>query len=354
MWTVTNKTPFAAERCWVRDKDGAEVWLVAVKGTFIINVDGTLRLADEQEPVRMPPEFRGDPAETSLLYDSDLPHKKSATDVLVNGHAYAPGGRPTTEVNVSLKVGPIDKTLTIVGDRTWQSSMLGLAMSEPEPFQKMPIVYERAFGGTDLRSDDPKQHAWEPSNPVGRGFATERAHLIDQPAPNVEASASRISSWTDRPPPVGFGPVAAHWKPRVSFGGTYDDKWQKERLPLLPDDFDERFHQCAPLDQQVPGFLRGGEEVELRNMTPRGTTRFRLPRVTLNIQTQFDDGDHRDHRAVLHTVAIEPDVPRVMLVWHTHLECHHKVLKLWTTRLSLKQRINVSDSERNSGLWVGA
>ncbi len=38
---LNNKTPFAAERSWVRDRNGAEVWLVAVKGTFNILPDGT-------------------------------------------------------------------------------------------------------------------------------------------------------------------------------------------------------------------------------------------------------------------------------------------------------------------------
>ena len=41
MWQIDNRTPFAAERGWVRDRDGAEVWLVAVKCTFDILPDGT-------------------------------------------------------------------------------------------------------------------------------------------------------------------------------------------------------------------------------------------------------------------------------------------------------------------------
>ncbi len=353
MWTITNNTPFAAERCWVRDKDGAEVWLAAVKGTFLIDADGSTHLAEEQEEVRMPPEFRGDPSETSLLYDSDLVHKKAATDVLLDGHAYAPGSAPTTEVDVTLKVGPIDKTLRVIGDRLWQNSLLGMKMSRPEPFTQMPLAYERAFGGTDQLSDNPKHHDWERRNPVGRGFATRAEHLIDTLAANLEAPNQPISHWKSRPPPAGFGPIAGHWSPRIELGGTYDGKWEKERLPLLAEDFDEGFHQSAPPDQQVPGFLHGGEQVELRNLTPGGLLRFRLPRVTLGIRTMFDDGEERDHRAVLHTVALEPDVPRVMMVWHTHLPCHHKVLKLLTTRIELKRRIHVSEHDRASGVWVG-
>ncbi|MCP3973237.1 MAG: DUF2169 domain-containing protein, partial [bacterium] len=156
-----------------------------------------------------------------------------------------------------------------------------------------------------------------------------------------------------RPPPAGFGPIAGHWSPRVELAGTYDEKWERERQPLLAEDFDERFHQSAPADQQVPGFLRGGEEVTLHHLTPSGILRFRLPRVTLGIVTAFDDGEQRRHRACIHTVAFEPDVPRVILVWHTHLPCHHKVLKLQTTTIHLKKRIHVSERDRASGLWVG-
>ncbi len=350
MWAIINNTPFQAERGWVRDKDGAEVWLVAVKGTFLIQTDGTLSLAEEQEEVRLAPVFRGDPAETSLLYDSDLVHKKSATDVLVHGHAYAPRGRPAIQVDVTLKLGPIAKTLRVIGDRLWQDSVLGLRLTQPEPFTKVPLTYERAFGGSDQLSDDPKHHDWERLNPVGRGFATRPEHLIDTPVANIEAPNLPITHWKSRPPPAGFGPIPGHWSPRVELAGTYDEKWERERLPLLAEDFDERFHQSAPVDQQVPGFLRGGEEVELRNLTPGGILRCRLPRVSLGIITAFEDGERRRHQADFHTVAFEPDVPRVMLVWHTHLPCHHKVLELRTTTIHLRKRNRGSERDRAGGL----
>jgi hypothetical protein len=42
---------------------------------------------------------------------------------------------------------------------------------------------------------------------------------------------------------------------------------------------------------------------------------------------------------VLHTVIIEPDTPRVSLVWQTTLQCHAKVLKLDFTRVTEKVRL---------------
>ena len=43
MWEVENLTPFAADRGWVRDKKGREIWLVVLKCTFDILPDGTTR-----------------------------------------------------------------------------------------------------------------------------------------------------------------------------------------------------------------------------------------------------------------------------------------------------------------------
>lgn len=343
MWALDNQTLFAAERTWVRDKNGAEVWLVAVKGTFDILSDGTTIPADEQEDVVIAPEFGGDAQSSSLLYDTDLPHKKLATDVLVFGHAYAPHGNPVTKLTVGLKVGNIHKLLQVTGDRTWLQSPSGVALSKPEPFIRMPITYERAFGGRDITNDDPDKHDWETRNPAGCGFATKAKHLIGQPGANIEDPKALISHWNQRPRPVGFGPIAGHWSPRVQFTGTYDEKWEENRQPLLPDDFDERYYQCAPQDQQVQGYLRGGEPAELRNLTPGGRLRFYLPRLYLGFTTHFDDGSTEEHRAVLHTVIIRPDIPRVVMVWHTHLECHHKVLKLNNTSIRLKERILFSE-----------
>ena len=351
MWTITNSTPFAAERCWVRDRHGAEVWLVAVKATFLIASDGSTLLADQQEKVCLAPKFRDKPGESSLLYDSDLNHTKLNTDVVLNGHAYAPGGRPASQVDVRLRVANVDKTLRVFGDRIWKRTLLGLSPSDPEPFKKMPVTYERAFGGRDCGPTDSPHGAWDERNPVGVGFALRRDHLLGQPVPNVEYLDALIESWNKRPNPAGFGPVAGHWTPRVLFGGTYDEAWSRERQPLLPDDFDERFYQCVPTDQQARGFLMGGELVELSNLTPGGTLSFRLPRLTLGFKTDFEDGSDALHPGKLHTVIVEPDLPRVMLVWHSQLPCHHKVLKLKTTHITLKRRVLVK-SPRVAGMFA--
>ena len=82
---LQNYTRFAAERTWVRDKDGAEIWLVAVKGTYLIQPDGTTKLADEQVPVTRVPEYLGEPENPACSYECDLVHTKPTTDVLLHG-----------------------------------------------------------------------------------------------------------------------------------------------------------------------------------------------------------------------------------------------------------------------------
>lgn len=349
MWALENNTPFAAERTWVRDENGAETWLVAVKGSFILSDDGTFVLKEEQDPVSRVPVFRGDPAATSLVCESDLIHKKLATDVLVDGYAYASYGRATERVDVRLRVATIDKTLRVFGERFVEGGFVGVSASAPKPFTKMPIIYERSFGGTDTADENPKRHGWEARNPVGRGYGTRTQHVIGKPAPNVEYPGATYSS-TEKGRPAGFGPIARHWQPRQALAGTYDEAWEEDRMPLLPLDFDERFYQCAPEDQQVQGYLRGGERVSIENMTPEGTMVFDVPRVTLSFSTLIAN-ERMDHRAVLHTVLIQPDTRQVTLTWHTSLMCHGRDHKLLETSIREKVQTSLSGEPIGNGRW---
>lgn len=349
MWQLDNRTPFPAERTWTRDRSGAEIWLVAVKCTFDIKPNGTTEIAQDQPPVMMAPEHinPAEPAKSSLRYDMDLVRTKTTTDVVVLGHAYAPHGKPVSEIDVGVRVGPMQKRLGVTGDRVWR----GRTPTMPLPFIKMPLVYERAYGGFDAESMNTQRPQWDVRNPVGTGFALSASRIDGLRLPNIEYPDKLITKWNDRPVPAGLGPLCAHWQPRASFTGTYDDKWLQERFPLLPLDFDDRYYQCAPPDQQTPQFLKGGEPASLINLTPGGELRFELPRVFLGFETFFYTGERQLHdRPKLHTVIIEPDFPRVSLVWHTALPCHPKVYKLNKTRIIQKQDLR---AEREQPAFAG-
>lgn len=343
MWEVENQTPYADHHSWVRDRQGAEVWLVAVRGTFHIRPDGSTDLAAEQDPVCVLPRHRDDTPRSSLLYDTDIHHTKPTTDILLHGHAYAPAGASTVDTRLFIP-GVLDKTLRVFGHRRWTRGIGGPALSRPDRFDRMPLVYERAYGGM---SGETGSETWDERNPLGVGFATAADELIDRPAANVEDPTALISSWRDRPRPAGYGPVPCHWAPRRRWAGTYDDTWSRERQPLLPDDFDERFYLGAPEDQQAREYLRGGERVELTNLTASGRLCFSLPLVALRFETFFATGERIAHRAEVHTVIVEPDIPRVILVWHTSLRCHGKVLDLESTRITEKTVLARSSSRRS-------
>jgi hypothetical protein len=339
MLQLDNRTPYAAERTIVMDKIGEKSWVVVVKATYHVSPDGTTELSEAQQPPLYSAEHIQEPGTSSIRYEADLIPQKSATDVLVNGQAYAPAGKPAGAVDVGIRVGPVTKQLRIIGNRQWYRGVAGgLRPSSPARFERMPITYERAFGGWDKTDPDPAKQRLYSQNPIGSGFATKERHLEGHSLPNVEDPSHLISAWNDRPPAAGFGAIASYWSPRLEWGGTYDDAWMENKFPLLPDDFDNRFHHCAPLDQQVGGYLRGGEVVALENLTESGSLQFRLPKVFLSFSTIF--GRQKDeHRAALQTVVIEPDVPQVILVWQTSLACHHQLDDLDETIIREKKLV---------------
>ncbi len=336
MWTVTNNTPFAADRTLVCDANGAMVWVVVVKATFMINSDGSTVAAVQQTEVCVKPVYRGEPESSSLVYDIDFVHTKPSTDIILNGHAYAPNGKPAFEIDATMQVAGVTKTVRAIGDRIWEKSVAGLKTSHPQPFMKLPIVYERAYGGIDELSVGGPNPAFERRNPVGIGYAKNPDRLVGKPVPNIENPESLLSGTRLKAQPTGFGAIGRHWVPRVEWAGTYDEKWEKERLPLLPRDFDERFYQCAPPDQQTAQYLKGGEPVGLLNLTPEGPLRFNLPRIWLSFRTRIAS-ETIDHHANLHTVILEPDVPQVIMVWHASVPCHGKDTKIEGTTVELKE-----------------
>lgn len=324
MWELANLTPYKADWTWFADKDGRNHWSVAVKGTFRVEDDGSTVIADEQEDVLLIPKYFGEPGKTSQRWESDLTGPKAATDVLISGSAYSPAGRPVPALDVSLRVGNvIKKELRIYGERRWTAITGALRPSAPEPFVIMPIRYERAFGGTDYSSEDPREHRIDSRNPIGTGFAVRREAARAQNLPNIEDPATPIREWDDRPRPVALGPVAHDWSPRRELAGTCDQAWLDHRFPLWPTDFDPRYFQAAPPDQQVPGHLRGGELFELTNMTPGGAWRFRLPRIYIGFETDIDR-EQVHHQGTIGTVTLDPDTRRVIISWQTFVSCHHQ------------------------------
>lgn len=317
MLQFNNETGFEGTIAVLPDPDGVETVFVILKATF--DVGRELTPAAEQVPVTMEDVHWGEPGKSSLKAASDIALVKPSTDVILNGRAYAPGGHPTGETKVSLAVENVEKSIRVVGDRAWSVGLFGCKPSEPVPFEVMPLVWERAFGGTVIHPENPEQVAAEVRNPVGLGYCESlaRDQLEGRRLPNLEHPDQPVTAWTDRPTPVCLGPVCAHWEPRRSLAGTYDEAWTNNRAPYLPHDFDSRFFQVASADQVTTEYLRGGETIVTEGLVPGGGLwSVTLPRLQVECLHRTDSGDV-ERTANLDTVLLEPDAARVELVWRS-------------------------------------
>ncbi|MFL5349753.1 MAG: DUF2169 domain-containing protein [Hyalangium sp.] len=331
MLQLRNETAFAAERGILLDKDANQIWTVLLKATYKLSPEGSLSVAAEQEPVCRVPQYRGDPAHTSLVRECEMVFSHPGTGVILNGSAHAPGGEPVRVLDVSLRVGSLHKTLRVFGDRHWDRGLLRPRATPPTPFTTLPLTYERAYGG--YASNEPTH--FEPRNPAGRGF-TLRVPENGLPLPNLEHPEHLISSWSDRPPPAGFGAIAAWWVPRSEYAGTCDQRWRERRMPLWPEDHDLRHHRSAPPELVSETPLPMGEHVELQNLTPSGVTRFRLPKVYPVVEAEVGRERYRQE-VQLDRVIIEPDECKVLLVWRASLNCGRDARRVRQSLIRLKR-----------------
>jgi hypothetical protein len=294
-----------------------ESLVIVVKGTFRIPAEqgAALKLHEEQVPLVMSDVFHGEPGLSAPKYEVDFARRKPCCEVLLNGSAYAPGGKPAERVVVGMKIGDWSKSFAVVGDRFWYTAS-GVRATAPKPFTAMPISYDRAFGGTDLRHEDPSQHAAFMPNPSGRGF---HKHMIPEwlhgsALPNTEELKHSVTEPDGEYRPMAFGPVGRHWDPRYKYAGTYDQKWMDEVRPFLPADFDERYYQSAPADQQIPT-PQGEQSVTLLNLTADGRRDFKLPQFAAPVHIFPKKGAREDFTAPLDTIVIEPDLERLTMTW---------------------------------------
>ncbi len=321
MLQLGNNTPFAANMAVFPDPDGVDTLYLVVRAGFDIAPRATL--TDEQPA---PPEadvYWAEPGRSSLKYVSDYHIGKAGTDIAMIGLACAPSQKMVTSLDVNLSLGGMGKTVRVFGDRQWRDGQA----TRPTPFQTMPMVYEKAFGGVQIV--DGEADDVEVRNPVGCGFSGNRgvADMDGVPLPNLEDPRHLIRDCTDRPPPAGFGFCSPEWQPRAGFAGTYDQRWQRERAPYLPEDFDLRFLNMAHPDLICTDFLQGGEAVSISGMHPEGQLDFALPRVDLFSRLKLGDQTHQAEFR-LETLLFEPNRLQMSMVWKAAYSCDKRINRI--------------------------
>jgi hypothetical protein len=316
--SIENLSPFAFATTFAADEEGRPLMATVIQASYSIS-PGDLQILNEQLPVNLAGKPWGDPGTSSYKIEPQSAFTKPATDVVLIGHAY--NRTLVSGVPVRLRLGPLDKTIRVTGDRYWIKSLGVISMSTPEPFEKVPLIYERAFGGWDRSNPDPDKHAFEPRNPVGTGFRSKLGSFEDGiRLPNLEDPRDPITSYGQIVTPTAFGFTSPDWQPRAKFAGTYDEQWMKNRMPLLPKDFDRRFFNAASPGLIAPGYLKGDEPVRIENASPGGYLSFSLPGVRPpECRVQLVARPDALVKTNLDTVIINTDEDLLMLIWRGFL-----------------------------------
>jgi hypothetical protein len=319
--SIENETPFAFTTSFAIDEEGRPLLVPLLQATYEIHAGRALSLAAEQLPPSLTGELWGaDAATSSYRIEPAFAFIKPATDVALVGHAQAPQ-HPVPDLQVVLRVGPVGKVVRVVGDRLWVRAMGAISATRPQPFERVPLTYERAFGGWDRSLPDPKKHAFEPKNPVGTGFRMHGGSFEEGVRlPNLEELDDPLHHYGQAIKPAGFGFLSPNWQPRASLAGTYDEAWSKDRMPLLPRDFDRRFFSAASAGLVAPGYLAGNEPVLVENASPMGRLSFNLPGLRPpTCRVELARVDAADVEMRLDTVIVDTDNDRVLLLYRGHL-----------------------------------
>jgi hypothetical protein len=322
---VANNTPLSALAWPVLSVDGHELVIAIVKATYARDGSGKLVRAERQAPVRLndvphdPEESgfapnrggavaaEGDEIETSVRYPSDAAFDKPRFDVVVVGDAVS--DRPVEQLDLAVQIGAHQAMLRMHGERVYVRGVTGLSFGPRVPFERRPLVYELAYGGTT-----PDFSTTEAHNPVGRGIAARTSDLVDRPAPCLEDPRQPLEPGK-RSAVAGLQAIATHWEPRRSFYGTFDEAWQKTRMPLLPRDFDARSQQVAHPSLQLARAPQPGEAIAVRGMTTEPTWMTEFRGVDLVLRGKTNDGRVVTARPMPDTMLIEPEREQVEVTY---------------------------------------
>ncbi len=209
---VLNDTTIQVATMSCQLKLGQTALVVIAKGTFDLVSGGPAQLSDQADPPT------GDEESVqfgSLTYPSDFAAFKAKADVVLTGHAYPPTGHSAGHAKFSFgfEGNCFTRAIAVFGERHWQKALLSLAPVDPQPFDKMPLIYERAFGGAEFTA-----------NPVGVGFKSRASKDGKARLPNLEDPQDLISSPNQTPKPMCFGPSSPRWRPGAEV--LFDRHWR--------------------------------------------------------------------------------------------------------------------------------
>ncbi len=301
-----------------------------------------------------------------LRRDIDIYPYRERTDLVVQ--ATARYQRPVRRAQVDLRCRGAQTDLAVAieihGDRRIEQGPTGLILSEPEPFEAMPLRLDKAYGGTDegalARDSDREQDRmifelvgadedreisefsyWR--NPAGKGYVVSPESALGTAWPNLELPDQRLSlaqlispadEWGARPYPISFDWFPHAFFPRMAFFGEIPpiakDEVPKAEIELgvLPADLRSR----AVLERPKHGFAQGAhpylwrhrlvgdEQIGCTAIGPEGAPLLvQLPGLRPRVNLRPLAGEQQQLPAELDLVLIEADAGHLTLVWRASL-----------------------------------
>lgn len=341
----TSPGPGSVEIVPGRTPAGECQFSVLVKRSYRIVPGGVAQRSAQDAPLRLIDRYYddGDPEWSVVEHENEMAPFKAATDVVVIGQAHAPNGLPTPIMAVGVRVGEQRKLLRVTGDRRciWCDGAPP-RFSATLPFLRMPIRYDRAYGGRDEKSD-PNIPFYYPRNDMGRGVALRNLReVVDGLAlPNIESPDDPLTPervviedperWPLQPLPQGFGWRQRTWYPRSALLGSLPAFLRpgtvtaEEKLKMLPAQhvalarqmrlppYEAQFYSGASLGLALPS-VEADAEIGLRGLTPEGALDFRLPGESPQIGLDLGRGSQALETR-MHTVSIRPDDLALDIVW---------------------------------------
>ena len=350
MQITNNSTPFLAHRFVSIDKTGQKHCVAIIKATFDVVAQGRCVPSADQTPFVYTDQHHGDPGATSVRFETDFAPAKPMVDVLLHASAVSPDGSPITRLHVHFAGAGMRKHAVVTGDRVWTRGFAGPVPSDPLPFTEIPLIWDRAFGGTDLRHAHPRRSNSDLRNLVGVGFRMNGAtgSVLGTALPNIERADAVMRRWSDRPEPIGFTPVGRGWVPRIAFAGTYGRTWFESQRPFLPADFDSRYFQAAPLDQQLRR-LEAGTRFACVNMSPDGKFVAEVPSFEVPINFRSENTTS-SATVVADTLILEPGRAKLILIGRASIALPRRTTQLREINIGERRLVHVHGKPHFTGL----
>lgn len=266
-----------------------------------------LRLAYEQRPLE-----RG----SMRLEPGDDVFVREGVSVTASGFVYAPAEK-AARADATLSVGPEIRRVRAFGPRVWREGMFGsLSPTSPRPFDRVPMTWEAAYGGTLVRKTSfverdgrmclvPEYITAYPYNADGVGFYLERGDALEKPLPQLEHPDLPLVSWDDKPQPVCFAPYPMNGGMRTMVLDE-GDKVNLNRLGKLT---------CRAAPWLIFSAIEPGTNIVLTGMRPRGETlAFVVPEVPIRVRALLGRALFR-MKPRLDALEIDAEGARVRIVY---------------------------------------